>query len=575
MLFRTGTSNCQEGFFLRGLWRGDSNNVGSIEWGKCCKPSHHPYNWGGCYDEDVSNTFNKAGLSECKEAGHFIAGFQTQDSGGKLSSIKKLNVAVWRTVSFCEKLTLVPTYNPNTNILQIKRATCLGSMIFLTIEIDQLKSLDELKQRVMDATMFHNGQLASMMGFAWSGGCWSVYAGEDFRRNGDSWESTYRSDRCLGGGPKKDVRLKITYGDFAYTMKDVTFGESIKQSIPVDREGELLNSPDYSFHKVASNGKENAGETGVTVAMRVASTLRNVKRTSWDRQFGIEVGTEYEPPSATGGVGFSAKASLSYEWGGDKEDVTVDQDWHILTYNEKKELPGKTFAEWHAFKKPQEVIIPYTATVLATFTVEFEGYMIWGGGYNGNHPNFHQEQRGSEDRNNMKWKFGSAHKPFYEDLKDQIEQNLYPWQWHAMKQQYPHAQYYIDQLLNKDLYAFTMEGQFEESTENEIKSYWYPSKPIDQMGDALANLTAQADQAMKNPKFPRIRPEAPKVKTIDNSKEMNAPPARQFNDDDVGEPDKDGGETEWFPPIKPPAPEVETIDNSKELKPPPAKQYIE
>ncbi|KAJ7370003.1 hypothetical protein OS493_034735 [Desmophyllum pertusum] len=85
----TGTSNCQDGFFLRGLWRGDSNNVGSIEWGKCCKSSHHPYNWGGCYDEDVSNTFNKAGLSECKEAGHFIAGFQTQDSGGKLSSIKK------------------------------------------------------------------------------------------------------------------------------------------------------------------------------------------------------------------------------------------------------------------------------------------------------------------------------------------------------------------------------------------------------------------------------------------------------------------------------------------------------
>ena len=53
--------------------------------------------------------------------------------------------------------------------------------------------MDELKQRVMDATMFNIGQLANMMGFAWSGGCWSKYAGDDMRRRGDTWESTYRS----------------------------------------------------------------------------------------------------------------------------------------------------------------------------------------------------------------------------------------------------------------------------------------------------------------------------------------------------------------------------------------------
>ena len=89
MLFRTGISTCRQGFYLRGLYRGDSSNVGSIDWGICCKSSHHPYRWRDCYDEDVSNTFNKAGLSECKEEGSFIAGFHTQSFGGKLSSIKK------------------------------------------------------------------------------------------------------------------------------------------------------------------------------------------------------------------------------------------------------------------------------------------------------------------------------------------------------------------------------------------------------------------------------------------------------------------------------------------------------
>lgn len=89
MLSRTGISTCRQGFYLRGLARGDSSNVGSVDWGICCKSSHHPYRWRDCYDEDVSNTFNKAGLSECKEEGSFIAGFHTQSSGGKLSSIKK------------------------------------------------------------------------------------------------------------------------------------------------------------------------------------------------------------------------------------------------------------------------------------------------------------------------------------------------------------------------------------------------------------------------------------------------------------------------------------------------------
>ena len=431
--------------------------------------------------------------------------------------------------------------------------------------------MDGLKQRVMDATMFSVGQLASMMGFAWAGGCWSVYAGEDFRRKGDTWESVYRKDRCLGGGPKKDVRLKIKYDNFAFTMKDVKFGKSIKQTIPLEQEPQLMNSPDRSYSKVVSNRKATEGYSSqVEVQMRVASTLKNVQRTSWDSKFGIEVGMEYEPPSATGGVGFSAKTNLNYEWGGDQEETTVDQDWHILSVIEKKELPPKTFSEWHAFKKPQKVTMPYTATVVPTFSVKLEGYMVWGGGYHGNSPNFHQEHRGSGDRVKLEYTFGSAEKPFYEDLKDQIEQNMYPWQWLALKQQYPYAQDVIDQLTNKDLYAFTMEGQFEETTENEIKSKWYPSRPISEMDDALANLTAMNDQAKKIPEFPRLRPQAPKVKTIDNSKEVKIPSAKQSNDNDKGE-----AEPTMFPRIRPPAPKVKTVDNSKEMKPPRVKHYRE
>jgi len=435
-------------------------------------------------------------------------------------------------------------------------------------EIPQLKTMDELKQRVMDATMFNIGQLANMMGFAWSGGCWSKYAGDDMRRRGDTWESTYRSNWCIGDGPKKDVRLKITYQNFAFTMKDVQFGKSIKQTIPLEQEQELMNSPDRSYRKVVSNGKSSSAPSGVEQQIRTARTLKNVKRSSWDANIGIEVGMEYEPPSTTGGVGFSAKTSFKYEWGGEEEESTADEDWHILTVKEKKILPGKTFSEWNAFKKPQKVTIPYTATIVPTFSVKLEGYMIWGGGYHGNNPNFHEKHRGSGDRVKLDFTFGNDQKPFYEDLAEQIDQNKYPWQWHALRQRYSYSQYFIDQLTNKDLYAFTMEGQFEESTENEVKSTWYPSRPIDQMEDVLANITAQADQGGKPVEFPRVLPPPPKVRIIDNSKEMKTPPAKLFNDND-----RDADEE--FPRITPPAPKVKPIDNSKEMKPPPVKHYSE
>lgn len=143
---------------------------------------------------------------------------------------------------------------------------------------------------------------------------------------------------------------------------------------------------------------------------------------------------------------------------------------------------------------------------------------------------------------------------------------MYPWQWLALKQHYPYSKYFIDQLINSDLYAFTMEGQFEEITENEIKSKWYPSRPISEMNDALANLTAMQDQGEKFPLFPRIYPEGPAVKIIDNSKDIEVPYAKLSYVND-----EEGPEPTVFPHIDPPESKVRPVNNSKDLEPAPAK----
>ena len=396
----------------------------------------------------------------------------------------------------------------------------------------------------MDTTMTFIGQLADYLGFSWSGGCWSQYNGEDFQRKGDTWESRIR-DPCLGDGPKKDVRLKIQFGDFSFVMKDIQFGESVTQSFSVDQEQFLT-----SYTRISRNDRDASYSPQVELEIQSGRTLKNVQTTSWDTKFGVEVGFEYEPPSATGGLGFSAKTNFKYEWGGDEQESTTEEETHILRITEKKQLAPRSYAEWHAIKKPQKVTIPYTAKILPKFSVTLEGYMRWGGGYDGDNPNFHEKQRGSQERNTIKHTFGNAGKAFYEALKEQSEENVHPWQWHAMKQRHPWSKTLIDILTDEDLYTFTMTGQFEETTEFEVKSTWSASQPIDQLSDL--KLAEQGLQEKTPPELPRIRPPPPKIKTVDNTNEMKPPPqddrlVAQVADVENNVGGQAGGQQGWKP----------------------------
>ena len=80
-----GWATCSPGFFLRGFHRGNGDELKSIKWATCCKPSLHPYSYPDCYDQDAG----QKNLRQCRRDGFLLVGLY-RGAGEQLSSIKKL-----------------------------------------------------------------------------------------------------------------------------------------------------------------------------------------------------------------------------------------------------------------------------------------------------------------------------------------------------------------------------------------------------------------------------------------------------------------------------------------------------
>ena len=61
---------------MEGIYISDSSpKLYHIEEAKCCRPQNHPDSYDGCYDEDVTISFDHKGWSQCKQDGYYMAGF--------------------------------------------------------------------------------------------------------------------------------------------------------------------------------------------------------------------------------------------------------------------------------------------------------------------------------------------------------------------------------------------------------------------------------------------------------------------------------------------------------------------
>ena len=62
------------GYFLNGLYKNDVHYLNNILWARCCKPKNHPDGYGSCYTEDVGESFEREGWTNCSKLGYYITG---------------------------------------------------------------------------------------------------------------------------------------------------------------------------------------------------------------------------------------------------------------------------------------------------------------------------------------------------------------------------------------------------------------------------------------------------------------------------------------------------------------------
>lgn len=308
----------------------------------------------------------------------------------------------------------------------------------------------------MDVTVRDLAYLANGLGYGWCNGCRTKYIGIDFRRDGEKWEAD-TTKPC--DGFKADQRLSISYGDWSFAQKDIQFGTPVINSMVP-----------YVFDSgVLKNDHDEPTESKLSTVITEVRSVEHTITSSVDIGFGAGVEIKYCPSSAVGGVGFAASYKFSYQNTRTQTDEEGNKQENKFEIQVSKQLPPHTGSKYKIVVTKQRTTVPYTATIIAKFSVQLDGFLRWGGGKNGDSTNYHVEHRGSDSRPSFAYKMGDANTPFYEALKKASERNLHPWQWHAMKQKYPSAQTTIDSLIDEKFYEFTLTGQFEDIVGNHVE----------------------------------------------------------------------------------------------------------
>ena len=99
----------------------------------------------------------------------------------------------------------------------------------------------------------------------------------------------------------------------------------------------------------------------------------------------------HQDASNLGGVGGKVNYKFSYEKSSTTSDSTSNQQYKSIKLTSQKTLKPHSAATYRIMLTKTRSTVPYTATVIAHFSAELNGFLRWGGGSGGNSKNYHKE----------------------------------------------------------------------------------------------------------------------------------------------------------------------------------------
>ncbi|KAH9488922.1 hypothetical protein Btru_058743 [Bulinus truncatus] len=332
----------------------------------------------------------------------------------------------------------------------------------MSIRIQEITDAESFKTHIMDSTLWNMANLAHMLGYGWCLGNRGVNVGEDFERNGNTWQAStklfYSDNNCYG--EKCDQRLSLTFGDWSLAVKEVKYGQSVID----DLQPESIESG-----TIQNNDASPVTET-FEISRTIQQTITHTSTSSWSNSHEAGLSINFNLPFGLGGL--SASYKFRYETSSSTTDEQSTQNSKTFTKITSKTVQPFSGAKYNVILGKSRTTIPYTAVIIAKFSTEFIGFMRHGGGYGSKTTNYHYQYQGTKNTPTIKHRFGSTSVPFYTALRREVESQSRPWLWTEMFKNYPTARNVINSLTDEAQYEFTLHGTLAQVAGTKIDVNW-------------------------------------------------------------------------------------------------------
>ncbi|KAK0064696.1 Biomphalysin 23 [Biomphalaria pfeifferi] len=411
--------HCPSGFFLQGMQILLIKSTRMLN-GRCCKPAKHPFYYLDCNVVEVTDhQFNF--LLSCP---------------------------------------------PNYFVTALHKSRCGNSHCFdkiyccLLNKEEEDRSSEEIKQKIMENSLTNLATLANMLGYAYPLGARGINVGEDFHIEGNSWvanKQDFNGKECRIQGC--DERLTIEYNDWSLAVKDIIYGDKVIDNL----SPEAIHSGVEYNHMNTSSTK--TFEFSKTISETIVHSITSSFTTSAEMSVSLDFGFKSFGGSVSLTVGIEHSTTSSSEDSKMKSVLYKASTTHTI--------PPQSAAKYSAVVSKVRTTIPYTAVIVARFSVKFVGYLRSREGVE--HPNFNFHYLFSNIVDTNRWipfTFGDTSEPFQAALQRANQTKCLPWLWNEIKQNYNNSIPLINELADENQYAFTLSGKLEHVAGSKIDVIW-------------------------------------------------------------------------------------------------------